>query len=113
MGVTIGGLNYLKRHGLAHFLDLRGVEFAADQTLYGIKRVRRVRNGLALCDLADEAFILIRKTDHGGGRAAAFFVGYDLHRSAFKHGYTAVGCAQVDSNYFAHVASSSAIERKG
>ena len=78
------------------------VEFAADQALDRIERIRRIGHGLTLGDLADETFVLIGKTDNGRRRAAAFFVRNDLHRAALENGDAAVCRAEIDAYYFTH-----------
>ena len=90
MGVAIRRLDDLKGHVLAHLFDLGRVKFAADQALDGVQRVRRVCDGLALGDLADEAFVLVGKADDGRRRAAAFLIRNDLDRAALENGDAAV-----------------------
>ncbi len=106
MSVAIRGLNDLKRHRLAHFLYFGRIVFASDQPLDSIERICRIGDGLTLGDLPDQSFVLVRKTDNGRCGSAALFVGNNLHRSAFEYGYAAVCCAQINSDYFAHLLNS-------
>src|SRR5690606_10672477 len=101
------GLDDLERNRLAHLFDFGSSELPSDQPLHRVQRIRRVGHGLPLRDLPDKSFVLVRKRDDGRRCAAAFLVRDNLHGAVLKHRYTAVCCAEVDSDYFAHNALSS------
>ena len=102
MSVAVRSFDDLEWNGRPHLFDLGRIELPADQTLYGVECVGRIRHCLPLGDLADKPFVLVCEPDDGRRCAATFFVRNDLHRSVFKNGNAAVGCTEVNSDYFAH-----------
>ena len=103
--VAVDGAHDLVGKHLAGVLRLLGVVLAADQALDREDRVHRVRDGLALGDLADEPFPVLREADDRRRRAAAFAVRENLRRRAFHDRHAAVRRAQVDPEDFAQGAS--------
>ncbi|EAU48101.1 putative NAD-specific glutamate dehydrogenase encoded in antisense gene pair with dnaKJ [Salipiger bermudensis HTCC2601] len=99
--VAIAAVNDLVGHD-ALILGHLGVGGAtADQALDGKDGGFGVGDGLALCGLADEAFI-VGKCDDGGGGAGAFGV-FDHARLAAVHdGDAGVRGAEVDTDNFTH-----------
>jgi hypothetical protein len=59
------------------------------------------RDGLPLCDLADEPLALLA-VERRTACPAAFGVGDDLRLAALEHGDDRVGRAEVDPDHLAH-----------
>ena len=75
----------------------RGAHVALDRR----DRAVGVRDGLALCDLADHA-LAVFKRNHGRRGAHAFGIGDDDRFAAFKESDAGVRRAEVDADNFAH-----------
>ena len=103
----------LVRQDLARVLRLLGVVLAADEPLDREDRVHRVRDRLALGDLADQPLAVLGEADDRGRRAAALAVREDLRRGAFDDGDAAVRRAEVDAEDLAHDASLPASGSRG
>ena len=99
--VAVRGLDDLVRHHLALFADL--AELAAHEPLDREDGVLRVRDGLALRDLADEPLAALRERHDRRRRAAAFGVRDDDGCVAFHDGDHGVRGAEVDSDDLAQV----------
>ena len=100
--VTVGRVGDFVRADLASSLNFCRVELAAHQPLDRIDRVRRVRDGLAFCYLADQPLAFLGESDYRRRGSSAFFVWDNLRDPAFEYRHTRVGRAQVYSNHFAH-----------
>ncbi len=96
--------DFLRRVGLAVDRDL--VVRIAHVTFDGRDRAVRIRDGLALCELADEALTILREADDRRRDAAAFRVRDDGRFAAFHDGYDGVRGTQINTDYLAHIASS-------
>ena len=80
---------------------------AAHEALDGEDGVRRVGDGLALGDGADETIPASRERDDGRRRAAALGVLDDRRLTALEDRHTAVGGSEVDSDRLCHEVCSS------
>ena len=94
--------DFVGHHALV-FRDQRIVVAPAHQALDRIQRVGRVRDGLPLGGLADEAFAIVGEGNHAGRGARAFRVLDDPDFAAFHNGDARVRGAEVDTDYLTHV----------
>ncbi len=83
---------------LRHFRVL-----AAHEALDREHGALRIRDALALGDLANEALTFLGKGNDGGGRARTFLVHDDRRLPTFHDGNDRVGRAQIDSDDLAHL----------
>ena len=81
-GVAVRAFHNFVRHALNFFADL--VKLAAHETLHGINRVARVRDGLALRGVADHALAGFRERHDGRRRALALGI-FEHERLAAVH----------------------------
>ena len=93
------GADLLRGVGLAVYVDL---VVGAHLTLYGAYGPVRVRDGLALCDLADHALAGLGEGDDGRGGPGALGVRDDDCLAALHDGHAAVGGAQIYTDDLAH-----------
>ena len=100
VGIAVGRLDQFV--GDAFVLIFEFVELAPHEALDREDGVGRVGHGLALGGLADEAFAVLGESDDGRRGARALTVFQHNGFSAFHHGHAGVGCAEVDTEDFAH-----------
>ena len=79
------------------------VELTTNQTLNTINRVLWISNTLALCNLANETFILLCNSDNGWRSAIALTVRNNLWLTGNHIGKCRVGRTEVDTDNFAHL----------
>ena len=101
--VAVGRFRELVRHEAAGLLHLGRVELAPDEPLHREDRVLGVGEGLALRDLADEAFPLGGEADDGRCGARALLIGDDLGGATLHHRYAGVRGSEIDSDQLAHI----------
>ena len=95
------------RDGIDAFLHLGVVDATTDQSLRRIDRIRRIRNRLALGELAREPFTTFRNCDDRRRSLVTGLVRDDKGFSVFDDGDTRIRRAKVDSNgVFRHSISS-------
>ena len=106
--VTFSSLLHFSQHHGADILRcillsvnvnlVRGTHF----TFNGNNGPVGIRNGLALCYLADKSFSVFGESYNRRSCTAAFRVCDDDRLSAFHNGDAAVGCTQVNTDNLAH-----------
>ena len=109
-GVAVVSLDDLVGHQADVLLDGFFSELAADEALDGEQRVGRVGDGLALGRRADQDLAIIHVGDDGRRGAGTFGVLDDLGGVALHDRDARVGGAQVNTDDFSHVCSSSGIQ---
>src|SRR5690606_20200129 len=96
-GVVVRALRDAEGRRGHRVLHLGRVVLATDQALGGVDRVLRVRDGLALGDVADEALPRLGDRDHGRGRLVATAVGDDDRGAPFDDRYAGVERPELDA----------------
>jgi len=102
-GIAVLGLHDLVRHELDVALHHVLAEFASDQALDGVERVRRVGNRLALGRLADHDLVVVGERDDRRRGAVALAVLDNLDLVTLHDGHAGVGRAQVNADNLCHV----------
>jgi len=101
--VAVRRLGQAVGHEAPRLLDLGRVELPADQALHREHGVLRVRECLALGDLAHEPLALGGESHDRRRRARAFLVGDHLRHAALHDRDARVRRAQVDADHLAQV----------
>ena len=63
----------------------------------------RIHRRLPLRRGANQSFAPVGKRHDGGGGAFPLVIGDDRRHTALHHGHTAIGGAQVNADYLAHI----------
>ncbi len=75
---------------------------ASHETLDRVDGIVGIGDGLALGELTDEPFVVLRDRDNGGSRSSPFRVRNDGRFVALDHGDARVRRSQIDADYFCH-----------
>src|ERR1017187_9628715 len=89
---------------LARVPDLGVRHLAADETLDGVDRLGGIRDGLALGDLADESFAVLREAHDRGRRTGTLAVRDDLGRANLDDGDARICRAEIDAENLTQLA---------
>src|SRR6202162_4478451 len=98
--VVVRPLDYFVRDTLRFLADF--IVPAPHEPLYGVNRVFRVRNRLALGHLPYQTLSALGETNHRGRGSSAFLVRDDGRFAALHHRYHGVGGAEVNTYTLAH-----------
>jgi len=101
--VTVRGGHHLVGKAFQRFAYFLGVILPPDQALDRVDGVLRIRDGLALRDLAHQSFALLGESHHRRSGSIPFRVGDDDGVASRHDGHAGVRCPKIDSNYFTHV----------
>lgn len=100
--ISVGRLFNAVGKYLEILLNFRRIILPTNEPLNSKYGVFRIGHRLALGDLSDQPFALIRNTDHGRGCPASLFVRDDVSIFTLENRNARVGGSKVDSNSFPH-----------